>query len=341
MSYRLLHRYFLLEYLLPNNYCSRAGTCVCIAVYDPVCGCDGLTYSNACEAQNAGVVSWYPGQCFVADPCDAYYYYWLDSNGYTVQFQPSRGTDPSNGGGSASGNATYLWDFGDGSTSTDSLPSHTYSDTTIASYLVCLTVSDTAAACSSTHCDSVYVGENVYGCYAGFNYTIDSTGVVVVYPDSSAGVVNGWTWIIGNATTDVNPNPSFQLDSSSNYDVCFIVMNELMQCTDTVCITTTELYSAFLAMGFKNLSHDIGQINLYPNPASERAELSFTTMRRGKLEIGVRNILGEMVYAFPAAQLNSGSYSYTLPTASLSSGIYLVEMKLDGQVVAVKKLIRQ
>lgn len=47
----------------PGCFTNRACQCVCPMIYDPVCGADGETYGNACEARCARVEVAYRGEC--------------------------------------------------------------------------------------------------------------------------------------------------------------------------------------------------------------------------------------------------------------------------------------
>ncbi|MCW3083589.1 MAG: hypothetical protein JWP12_955 [Bacteroidetes bacterium] len=53
---------------------------------------------------------------------------------------------------------TYLWDFGDGATSTAAYPNHTYAGT--GPYYLCLTITSTDTVCTATHCDSLIAGRS-------------------------------------------------------------------------------------------------------------------------------------------------------------------------------------
>jgi PKD repeat protein len=83
--------------------------------------------------------------------CTAYFSYYPDSlNLLTINFM-DMSYDP-NGFPPDS----WLWEFGDGTSSPLQNPVHTYADTGY--YMVCLTIADSTGMCTSNYCEEIYTG---------------------------------------------------------------------------------------------------------------------------------------------------------------------------------------
>ena len=101
--------------------------------------------------------------------------------------------------GTATNPLNYVWDWGDGTTSTGQYPMHTYSDTGI--YNICLTVVDPISQCTDTHCDSLGFDASGNLVYKGTTFT--GFTVVVIDPATI-----GSKELKLEAQVDAYPNPS-------------------------------------------------------------------------------------------------------------------------------------
>ncbi|MDP2385231.1 MAG: PKD domain-containing protein [Bacteroidota bacterium] len=101
---------------------------------------EDTTYSIGCSDSHCIIYT--AGNPVV--PCNAYFTLQQDSLDPTVWYGINTSTGPST--------MTYLWNFGDGTSS--ALPALTHNYAVPGNYIICLTITDTATGCSSTHCDS-------------------------------------------------------------------------------------------------------------------------------------------------------------------------------------------
>jgi PKD repeat protein len=129
------------NYNVSNNYwCTADSLATTAVIYD---GYDNVLY---------GLVDFMPldtTQCYLNGFCSANFILYPDSvipHQYWVVNLAS-GVPP----------LTYLWSWGDGTTDTIALPSHTYG--TSGFYTICLTITD-STGCSSMYCDSSYLSKN-------------------------------------------------------------------------------------------------------------------------------------------------------------------------------------
>jgi len=132
---------------------------------------------------------------------------------------------------------TWLWDFGDGNTSTLQNPIHTYSATGL--YFVELTI--TSDSCTSTMLQPVWYDNIIpQDCFADFTYS--ASGLNVDFFDFSWAVtpIQSWFWDFGDGTTSSLQNPAHTYSSSGVYDV------ELTIIADS-CVSSI-IYSVWLAI---------------------------------------------------------------------------------------------
>lgn len=140
--------------------------------------------------------------------------------------------------------STWIWNFGDGTTSGAQNPTHTYNSNGL--YLVCLTI--IGPGCQSTYCDSVLVGLNT-PCYAYFISNQPAACQFNFY-DQSSGSAATWQWNFGDGTTSNLQNPSHIYSAAGSYTVCLTIADSSQSCIDTFCTTVTCALSGGCNAGF-------------------------------------------------------------------------------------------
>ncbi len=119
----------------------------------------------------------------------------------------------------ASGAASFLWDFGDGTTSTLSNPFHTY--TSPGTYIVSLTTWMPNGGCEQYIANfQTFI---IDGADPGFTYTVSPCPpYVVTFTDTSLNAA-GWQWSFGDGGHSTVQNPSHVYPGPGTYNVTLVI----------------------------------------------------------------------------------------------------------------------
>ena len=274
--------------------------------------------------------------------CNAHFFHRRDSVPNGVRFLTAHNSP----------GASYAWDLGDGSTSTDPTPAHTYANAGV--YYVCLTVTNSNAGgtCSDTFCDSVHVFTPAPRCNAHFRARRDSdttivNGLMFNSVRNSPGAI--FAWDFGDGTTSTLANPAHAYANAGVYYVCLTVTNTNAggTCSDTFCDSVNTVHPGHrghhhpphhLRLAESNTSkisnpETDAVVSLYPNPliTSSTIHIENTT---GNVTFRMYQLNGEVVMT---KQLGNGDFEITKD--NLSEGLYFYSVE-DGNINIAKGKLR-
>ena len=157
------------------------------------------------------------------DECQAMFYYYPanQNGGLAIQFMDDSWGDPN----------SWEWDFGDGETSDEQNPVHTYGAN--GEYYVNLSIEGDSGDCSSSVEMMIKVGYDSIpeGCQAWFFYYPGDVPNSLQFNDESWGNPTSWAWDFGDGNNSDEQNPLHIYNDLGEYLVTLTISSD--SCTST------------------------------------------------------------------------------------------------------------
>ena len=130
-------------------------------------------------------------------------------------------------------NNEYLWDFGDGSTSTEKNLTHYYISE--GDYNVTLTVFNGCGSSSQTN--TIWIKKELASCIAKFTFDINDR--VVSFNNNSVGEITSYYWDFGDGKVSQLKEPVHTYDNYGVYEVFLMIHDSVTHCNDEISIMLT------------------------------------------------------------------------------------------------------
>jgi len=289
---------------------------------------------NGSECSSTMMMDVFVGEYWWPNECLAMFYPWMDSlNTQTVHFiDESWGAE------------NYFWSFGDGTSSTEQNPSHTYSETGI--YEVMLTI-------SSDSCESSFIMEiNLDGswqqenCQAFFFPEMEPGQTIVQFHDMSESIdgINSWSWNFGDGTTSTEQEPLHEYSSGGVYIVNLDITSQNRSTSSFTVELNTETgeYVAFMnyiSTATNDLDNAGETCTIYPNPVINNLNININSKDASHARLVIINIAGQIIKSEKCA-LGIGDNQYSIRTDDLENGVYILQIQYDSGVSTTKRFIK-
>ncbi|MEO6667895.1 MAG: PKD domain-containing protein [Ferruginibacter sp.] len=242
---------------------------------------------------------------------------------------------------------SWLWDFGDGSSSHDQNITHTYTHDGI--YHVCLTIHDNQG-CTSTYCHEITIQHNPIACHAQYSFHADSTGTIH-FTNTTTGTTahTVYSWNFGDGTSSTSENPHHQFDHPGHYTVCLFIQDSTTGCESHFChsIENNQRNSHALVSQYYFVNNDGSTITLdgeqyivgYPNPFRTSMTIQYELTNDAVVKIDIMDRNGRRMRQVLNESQSAGQHTQTINAGSLSSGLYFLKMNVGGENFQKKIMI--
>ena len=78
---------------------------------------------------------------------------------------------------------------------------------------------------------------------------------------------------------------------------------------------------------------------MYPNPASESVNVTFSSEESANAVVSVMNLMGQMVYT-DNVNIHEGYNMVTIPVNQFTSGVYMVNIKTNKGMSTQKLIVK-
>ncbi len=221
------------------------------------------------------------------------------------------------------GGESAQWTFGDGNSSTELNPTHTYSGPGI--YQVCVEVTDECGSAEICQPLSVQCAPP----QAGFSIT--RNGSILQLQDTSSGMISQRQWTFDDGSFSTLRNPIHQLpgDTTGFYEICLTVAGLCGETTTCESIMLDNVNSA-------RMPEWATRLQIAPNPGTDVSRLTWEALPQSQLTVDLHSLDGRQLRRW---QLTGRSGQLTLPVAELPAGLYLLKCRQNGEVAHLRLLV--
>ncbi len=240
------------------------------------------------------------------------------ANGFvplTVQFSDSSTGEIEN----------WKWMFGDGDTSDVQNPEHVYELS--GDYDATLIVTGPGGVDTLKQEQVIHVQDTPPVANFGSNVTHGSVPLMVMFTDSSKGIIEHWLWNFGDGTFSEQQHPVHVYDRVDSFNISLTVKGPGGEDSITYPNFIKTNFPTSVADGAENpIPDDFQLYQNYPNPFNPVTTIQYALPKSSNVTISVYNIQGVRVMHYEKGKMQAGYHTLTWDAHSNSSGLYWIRL---------------